>query len=321
MNFLIIRYSSLGDIILTTPVPKNIKSADKKNRVDFLTKPEYRQVYFNNPHIDKIFTGVSRKIKYDYIIDLHNSLRSNIVKYFFKGNNRITYDKASVARRTYLHTGRRFEKLDKTVVDRYIEPLNSLNIPVKYKKPEIYLSDEEKEKVEKLTGKEKYVAIAPGAKWPTKEWIPEHYSKLIIKIIRDTGFKVVLLGTENQKSLIEKLREGTGLLKKHVKDLTGKTNIRTLAGVIDRARVLITTDSAPLHMGWALDTDTVALFGPTVKEFGFQPRNAENIVIMEKDMDCRPCSLHGSKKCKFKDHACMRRIEPQAVMKKLKNFL
>ncbi len=322
MNFLIIRYSSLGDVILTTPVPKNIKAADKNHRVDFLTKPEYKKVYFNNPYVDRVFTGISRRVQYDYIIDLHNSLRSNIIKYFFKGNQRITYDKASVARRTYLHTGRRSEKLDMKVVDRYLEPLEMIEIPKKYNNPEIYLTDEEKHKVNQLTsGYEKYIAIVPGAKWPTKEWITEYYSKLIIKIIRDTNFKVIILGTLNQDKLIEQIISGTGLLKKYVKNLAGKTDFRMLAGVIEQSRILVTTDSAPLHLGCALDTDTIAFFGPTVKEFGFQPKNSKKIVVMEKNMDCRPCSLHGSKKCKYKDHACMRRIEPHTVMKKIKKIL
>ncbi len=320
MDFLLIRYSSLGDIILTTPVAENIKLADRSNRVDILTKPLYEDIFFNNQYFDDIKTGWPGRKRYDYIIDLHKSIRSNLIKYFIPSDEILTYNKAAYARRVFLHSGKKDAILKKTVIDRYLEPLRELDIPVKSKKPMINISDSERDKALTDTKGEGYVLISPGAKWHTKQWLEEYYISLIKKIIHETGLNIVLTGDSSDLNLCERLVKGAGLLKSHIINLTGKTGLRELFAVIGNSRAVITTDSAPLHIGWATGNYVIALFGPTVKEFGFQPED-KRVRIIEKEMECRPCSLHGSNKCKFKDRACMKRIEPHEVMGELHKIL
>jgi heptosyltransferase-2 len=320
MEFLLIRYSSLGDLILTTPVAENIKLADRENKVDILTKPQYEQIFFNNSNFDDIKTGWPGRKKYDYIIDLHNSIRSNLIKYFIPAAETLTYDKAAYARRVFLHSGRYDKVLEKSVIDRYLEPLEKQGIPIKTRKPLINISDSEHSKALQITKDKEYILISPGAKWVTKQWREDYYISLIKKIIQETGLNVVLSGDRSDAELCDKLLKGVGLLKSHIINLAGLTGLRELFALIANSRAVITTDSAPLHIGWATGSYVIAIFGPTVGEFGFQPDD-ERVRILEKEMGCRPCSLHGSNKCKFKDQACMKRIEPLEVMGELNDIL
>ncbi len=320
MKILIIRYSSLGDVILSTVLSRNIKTNKYDAEIDFLTKEKYSSIFFNSPDINKTLSKIPRKAKYDYIIDIHDNMRSYFARNSISGEKKITIDKASYARRIYLHTRKFSKELKKTVIDRYLFPLSEMNFSIVYKEPVIYLNDTEIEKITKFLPKRKYITIAPGAKWRTKEWISEHYTDLVIKIIRELERDIVIIGDVSGRRLSEEIIKETGLIKKHIVNLTGKTNLREAAAVIKKSDVLVSTDSAPLHIGWAVGVKVVALFGPTVKEFGFQPISPF-VSILEKNMECRPCSLHGSKKCRYGDRACMQRIEVYEVFNEIKKFL
>ncbi len=320
MKILLIRFSSLGDVILTTSVARNIKINDPTASVDILTKPEYASVFENNPDFNDVLFSISRNKKYDYVVDLHNNIRSNLIKYFFSAKKRLTYNKAVYARRIYVHTRYMGSELKKTVVDRYLEPLSEIGFDVSYIPPVFIPTEQELEDAKKLVKTQKYIAIAPGSKWRTKEWIMENYIGLAVRIIRDLGVEIVLLGSSEDVELSNKIYKGVGTLKSHITDLTGKTSIREFAAVIKNSSILVSTDSGAMHLGCAVDKEIVAIFGPTVKEFGFQPQG-EKIVIVEKKMKCRPCSLHGSNKCRYGDHACMQRIEIYEVFDEIKKYL
>ncbi|MFC2061900.1 glycosyltransferase family 9 protein [Elusimicrobiota bacterium] len=319
LNFLLIRFSSLGDVILTTSVVRNIKNNNPYNKVVILTKEQYNPVFLNNPGVDKIINNVDRSIKYDFIIDLHDNIRSGLKKYLIPAKKRMTYNSAAFARRAYLHTGKREKILNKNIIQRYLEPLEKIGYITQYVSPEIFLTKDENRKAKSMAG-ENYIAIAPGAKWKTKRWPAENYIELVIKIIKEFNLNIVILGDKSDKELTDAILKGVGLLKSHIVNLAGKTNIREAAAVIRNSRVVLSSDSAPMHLGWAVGARIIALFGPTVKEFGFQPED-EKVMILEKDMKCRPCSLHGSNKCKFNDQACMQRIEVYEVIDALKKSL
>ena len=167
------------------------------------------------------------------------------------------------------------------------------------------------------------VVIAMGAKHFNKCWLAPYWNSLIEKL-KEENYQVVVIGTEEDSKILAgykraaknasldltgklNLEETAGL------DLTGKLNLEETAGLLKEAQVLITGDSAPLHLAEALGTPVVALFGPTVREFGFTPF-LENSVLLEKELNCRPCSAHGKKKCTHKtEKQCMCLITPQEV--------
>jgi ADP-heptose:LPS heptosyltransferase len=103
----------------------------------------------------------------------------------------------------------------------------------------------------------------------------------------------------------------------HVLDLINKTTLREMAAVLGKTKGLITTDSGPMHMGVAVRTPTLALFGPTTREFGFDPR-FENCQVLQVDLDCRPCHVHGGNTCPLKHHKCLRDISVERVLQKAK---
>lgn len=320
MKFLLIRFSSLGDVILTTSVVKIIKENEPDSTIDILTKEQYKPVFLNNPDIGQVLTGVSKRTKYDFIIDLHNSIRSNIVKQFIPAKERLIYNNAAYARRLYLHSRRKNKILEKSIIDRYMQPLTEIGFNVRYIPPEVIVTAQEIEEVKNISPEGEYIAVAPGAKWKTKQWIVENYVGLAIKIIRELNMDIALLGDKDDTELSGEILKGMGLLKRHVINLTGRTGIRELAAVIKNSSVLVSTDSAAMHFGWAVGAKVVALYGPTVKEFGFQPHD-EKVSIIEKNMECRPCSLHGSKKCRYKDLACMQRIEVPEVFDEIQRII
>ena len=319
-TFLLIRYSSLGDLILATPVLSCIKSNMPEAEISFLTKEKYKGVFFNNPHVGEVLNKAPFFKKFDYIVDLHNSLRSNMHKAFIYADTRLTYNKASYARRAFLLKGIKSDVLEKNVVRRYLDALQPEGFDTSYRSPELYLSGPELKDAAGMVKAKKYIAIAPGAKWETKKWTEDKYISAVIKIIRDLETDVVLIGDSGDEALCSRIHSGAGILNRHITNMAGKTSLRTLFALIKNSEVLLSTDSGPMHAARALKTKTVALFGPTVREFGFMP-DEENIKIIEKPLKCRPCSLHGSSKCRYKDRACMKRIETHEVIDKIKELL
>lgn len=319
-KYLLIRYSSLGDVILTTSVVENIASYDPEAQIDFLTKEKYFPVYEHNRNINKLYSHIKMGSQYDVIIDLHDSIRSNISRLFAYSKQRVTYNKAMLSRRLFLHSGIKEEDLAKSVRERYLETLEKVGVETGDFKPRLYISNDEIEHAKEITEHKNYIAVVPGAKWKTKQWIEENYLSFIIKVIKEFRMDVVVLGDMHDKELADEILMGVGLLKKHVVNLVGNTNLREFFSVLNNAKAILTVDSSAMHVGCALGINTVALFGPTVKEFGFQPA-ADNVKILERDLECRPCSLHGSKKCKYFDRACMMRIEVNEVLDEFRELL
>ncbi len=148
-----------------------------------------------------------------------------------------------------------------------------------------------------------FIAMAPGSIWGTKRW--PYYPELIKRL----PGRVVVIGGPADRELAQTLVDAA---PDRVADATGAMSLRESAALIERAQLLITNDSAPLHLASALGTPTVAIFGPTVPAFGFGPR-APEAALIERELDCRPCSLHGPARCPLGHHRCMREIPADSV--------
>lgn len=320
MKILLIRYSSLGDTVLVTAAARSIKEAIGEAEIYILTKKEYSPVFQNNPDISGVIHSVSRKVKYDFIIDLHNNLRSRTRKFMIPAFKRLSYNKVSAARRVFLHSGLMQESLDKTVIERYIDPLIREGYKLQKNAPVIITTTEEDLEAGKKLPPRPVIALVPGARWKTKEWPVDKFTSLAVKSIKHLNAGIIILGGTEDTELAERVCSGTGLLKKHIRNCAGETSLREYFALIKKADAIVLPDSAALHIAWAVKTPAVALYGPTVKEFGFQPVD-EKVIILEKEMDCRPCSLHGSDKCRYKDRACLQRIEVDEVFDELKRIL
>jgi len=312
-KILIIRFSSLGDLILTTPFFKNLKLNFPESFVYFLTKKKFSEVFFNNPYIDRFifledfnFARLIRKIKElkpDIIFDLHNNLRSFLIKMFVSGK-KYTVDKRIKERRKILK-----KKITKIPHSRdwFLEILERKNLKVYDKKTEIFLTEEEKNKAKKLIidigiKTEKIIAVFPEAKWKAKTLKINKWAE-IIEGIANPYTKIFLFG-ENKTTGENLISAIGGKYRGYIIDFTGKLTLREVFSVVNLSDIVLTPDSAPTHIANALNIPVIVFFGPTVKEFGFYPLGESDIII-EKDMDCRPCHLHGGEICKRNDFECL----------------
>jgi heptosyltransferase-2 len=151
---------------------------------------------------------------------------------------------------------------------------------------------------------EPFVAVAPGSVWATKRW--PQYPELVAEL----NGRIVVIGSAADGQLATEISATAG---NRVIDATGKLSLLASAELISRATALVTNDSAPLHLASAMGTPTVALFGPTVPEFGFGPLAPRSIVLGITTLACRPCDRHGPQRCPLGHWRCMREITPRHV--------
>jgi heptosyltransferase-2 len=176
-------------------------------------------------------------------------------------------------------------------------------------KIEIFPSEDARKKIGKIwetrLPNSKVVAIAPGSRWFTKRWPVQYYNDLIQKLTAQ-HISIVLIGDEQDRTLAIEQAET-------VLNLIGRTTLLELAELLRRCDLLISNDSAPIHIASAFDTFILAIFGPTTRELGFFPWSRNSTVIENKGLACRPCGLHGGNRCPKKHFKCMLEITPQRV--------
>ena len=176
-------------------------------------------------------------------------------------------------------------------------------------KIEIFPTEEDRKNIGKIwdahLSNKQVVAIAPGSKWVTKRWPVQYYNSLI-HMLTALNINIVLVGDKQDLLLAVETSES-------VLNMIGNTSLLELAELIRRCDVLISNDSAPIHIASAFDTYILAIFGPTTRDLGFFPYSRNSTVIEHHDLPCRPCGLHGGNRCPKKHFRCMLEITPQRV--------
>jgi heptosyltransferase-2 len=162
--------------------------------------------------------------------------------------------------------------------------------------------------LKKSTGK--IIAIAPGSNWFTKRW-PEKYYEDLVKTLSESNYGIVFIGSNEERELCEKIKP----LQKSI-NIAGELSLLESAAVVKLCDLMICNDSGALHLADAMQTDVLAFFGPTVKSIGYYPFR-DNDKVLEVDLDCRPCSSHGTNTCPLGHHNCMKFIEPDFVIKEV----
>ncbi len=313
-KILVIRFSSLGDVILASSVIKPLY--ERGFHIDFLTLKPFDQMFRYDIRVNSIGvnkTDVSGKnliqfrkklTKYDIILDLHKNLRSHLLT-LLSGKKVIRYKKNSLKRRLYLiKTFRKILESDFNVVNSYTETLKKLHIKVSYPKPEIVITSEEKERFKNKLP-ENLITLGTGSQYRGKVY--KDFKK-ISDILLNLGYNVALIGTEEDKRFdVEKYSN-------KVIDLRGKLNLRESLTVISLSKLTISNDSAVAHMSRAVNTPVTVIYGATDPYFGFVPLDYEGNFI-HKGLDCQPCDLHGKKDCKFNDYRCLD-IPPEEIVDK-----
>lgn len=322
LKVLIIRFSSIGDIVLTTPVIRCLKEQLPGVEIHYLTKAAYGQLLTANEHLSKIHTFNTqlsevlprlRKEKFDYLIDLHRNLRSLKVRALL-GKTAFTFPKLNFRKFLLVHF--KIDRLPRLhIVDRYMKAVKSLSVKNDGKGLEFPIAPEDEVDVGKWEApfKKDYVAWVIGAKHFTKQF-PEHKVKEITNELKEP---VVLLGGAEDRPMGERI----GAEMPHVKNLCGELSIGQSASVVKQAKKVVTNDTGLMHIAAALEKPVVSLWGNTIPEFGMTPyfgsdekkREALSTIMEVKGLYCRPCSKIGFNKCPEGHFRCMREISNEDI--------
>lgn len=315
-KFLIIRFSSIGDIVLTTPVIRCLRKQLPDARIHFLTKQAFRGIVADNPYIDKIHTlGDSFDLmlhellteEYDYIIDLHHNLRTLRIKRFLKGVKAFSFNKLNIEK--YIYTNLKVNLLPrKHIVDRNLETVRSLGVTDDGQGLDYFIA--EKDVVDNkdlptahLHG---YIAVVIGAALATKK-LPIHKLKELCAAI---DHPLILLGGK------EDYEDGKAIAAiddVKIYNACGKFNLNESADLVRRSKLVITHDTGLMHIAAALQKPIISVWGNTVPAFGMYPyygkfsKQHYDVVEVNK-LWCRPCSKIGYKKCPKGHFKCMKQI-------------
>jgi len=338
-RILLIRTSSFGDIILTTPLIRALKASFPSAQMDFFTKKQYQSLLEHHPSVKVFgfdpeagFFGLAKAIrelrakKYDLVIDLQVNPRSILIRYFSGARMQRRYRKYSLERRL-LKWGINLLKSTPPVAERYFSALEDFGIKPNGKGPEIFFSEKELSQAKQILESAgllgmPLIGLAPGASKFTKQWPAERFAKAGAALARELFAGAVILGGKEDAGVAEEVRSGLqaqGVEK--VKNLAGELSLLASSAVISRLKLLISNDSALMHLATAVDTPVAAIFGATTRELGFFPYSRKARVLEINDLECRPCSLHGEKNCPEKHFRCMLEIEPEQVVEAAKNLL
>ena len=320
-KILIIRLSSLGDVLLTTPVLRAIKKQWPDITVDFLVGKNYLSAIETNPLINEVFefdkeknptafVNLLNKKKYDLIIDLQNNLRSRNLtsKLPFK---KVRFKKPTLKKLLLVHfKWNRFKEL-KTIPQMYAESIPGLEF--NSETPEINLPEKI---VSSIKPANNFIGFAPGSKHFTKMWPVEYYIDLGKKL-NEAGFTILLFGGAADKEICEEIHNS---LSDSI-DLSTNNDLLQIARDMRECRLIICNDSGLMHLAQAVDVPLFAFFGSTVKEFGFFPYTEKSKVIENEGLYCRPCSHIGKAKCPKKHFRCMLELTPDNVFNEIEDFL
>jgi heptosyltransferase-2 len=202
---------------------------------------------------------------------------------------------------------------DLHAVDRHLQLLEPMNLILDERIPKLFPNTIDENIIDeylKGTKSNEIICIAPGSVWKTKRWPEQKYIELIKKLI-ELKYSVLLIGGNADKIICSNIESSVN--SSRLLNLCGKLSILQSTAVIMRSQVLVTNDTAPLHIASAVKTPCVALFGPTVQEFGFTPIG-NRYIIVEKNLSCRPCTPHGGNHCPIWTHDCMEMISVEEVI-------
>lgn len=315
-NILIVRFSSLGDVVLTMGVIRELATQFPDLEIDVVTSKKFSEVFANSPYIRNCYEvdttqsavkmAFSRsqlfQSKYDYILDLQNSLRSKLFTFGLSSN----IARVAKFRMEKLAMVQKKERLQlPPIPDRYRSTVQQF-FPVKNDSNglELFVSNSHKKLYPHRIG------IAPGAKHFTKR-LPLEKWKDVIDGLLQKGFEITVLGGIEDKEVCRELAE---LDNERINNYGGATSLRQTVEAIQECQVVISNDSSVAHIASACKVPIVSIFGSTTPGFGFLPYQTQNIVIENKELSCRPCTHIGKSSCPLGHFECMKSIQPNDIL-------
>ncbi len=340
---LVIRFSSIGDIVLSTPLLRVLRARFPESQIDYVTRTEYAGLVRHNANLNVThefdaatgFTGLRelkrkfRRERYDLVIDLHNSIRSRYLRSMLGVESIVKVDKRIKERTLLVKFKKNTYGSAVPVADRYIETVSEFGIRKDGKGPELYVPDEVlfgvSGKIAKLrlNRYEHVLGLCPFAKHATKEWMTERFVELGIRAARELNCAIMILGGPQDRARSEVLVQSlSGSIEGgRIFNLTGEFTLLETAAAMQYCDALVCNDSGLMHMATAMEKGVVAIFGPTVEEFGFFPQGKQSVVLERKGLYCRPCSHLGLPQCPERHFRCMMEIDTGEVFNTLRGLI
>ena len=336
-RILLIKPSSLGDCLHALGVLNGLRKARPRAKISWLINSEYAELIEEHPGLDEVIEfnrgqfgakklglaavrevfrlcGELRARKFDLVIDLQGLLRSGLMAAATGADVRVGLADAREGAGLFYTHRVQLENTDVHAVDRYMRCLESLGMGTEERDFSLPVAAKVSEEIEGLLVEaglkknERFVLVAPGARWESKRWAIEKFAQVIDGIKEEMSLRCVLAGAKNEKDLCERL---AGMCKSEPINMAGETSLKQLAGLVKRSELVVGHDSGTIHLAVAMDRPLVCIIGPTEpKKTG--PYGREDSIV-RVEVDCWPC-----RKEKCADNKCMDLIGVEAVLGKIK---
>lgn len=329
-KFLIIRFSSIGDIVLTTPVIRCLKKQVPDAEVHFLVKDKFRSVVEHNPYIDKLhvlahsWELMIEELKtenYDYIIDLHHNAKTLRLKSALKKKS-FSFYKLNIQK--YIYTSLKINMLPRVhIVDRYLKTVASFGVENDGAGLDYFIAKEEEIKKEDIPASHSagYIACVIGAAHGTKRW-PVHKWK---EFCKKMDHPIILLGGPEDKVNGDEIAAVDNI---KIYNSCGKFKLNESADIVRRSKMVISNDTGLMHIAAAYKKPVISLWGNTVPSFGMYPYYGNKYtdvqlfdILETKKLWCRPCSKIGYDKCPLRHFKCMENINTGKVLERARQRL
>ena len=342
-KILVLRFSSIGDIVLSSPLLRALRTRFPNSQIDFVTRKEYAELVRSNQNInytyefnaDDGFNGLRalrKKVSeenYDLLVDIHGSLRSRYIRAFVGPGRIVAVDKREKERAALVKFKKDLYRDSVPVAQRYIETVKQFGVQDDGKGLELHIPDEilfgvsGKLATLQLNTFEKVVGLCPTARHATKCWPKERFVDLGVRCARDWDAKILLFGSHADVPYCDDVAKAiaAGAGDDSATNLAGQLSLLETAAAMDFCDVVVTNDSGLMHIAEARRRNLVAIFGSTVRQFGFFPQSRNSTVVERSGLSCRPCSHIGRSSCPEQHFRCMMDIGVEEVYAQTKMML
>ena len=327
-RILLVRFSSMGDILLTSALVRALRGRHPDAHIAFLTKTQFTPLVSDSPRLTEVLTysdgapllPLARELRarrFTHLLDLHGSLRSRALHLLVPGRWR-EYSKRRVAREILIRLKKNVYRDGVPEAERFFDAAAGLDVRPDGQGLEFFVGAPATTKVEGWLGargftRAPFTLLGPGAAHFTKRWPPEYWTALAGDLARQ-GRALVVTGGKAEREIGDAIVDAARAAEPRVlaANSAGEFSLQETGALLRRAEVLVVGDTGIMHMATAVGTPIVTMMGPTVAPFGFYPYHA-NATVLERDLACRPCTAFGGPTCPEGHHRCLRDIAPAEV--------
>ena len=323
-TILVIRLSSIGDIVLTTPLLRSLKVAFPEARIDYCTKVPYASLLAENPRISSIYTLEEPPSgSYDLVVDLQNNLRSHAIVRSLRRQHLVHYRKANWKKWLLVQCKINIYGSYRSVVDRYRDALKEFALSGDSLGCELYPSLSDRAfACTVVDGNRKTLALCFGAKHFTKRYPPRSFAALLTLLLSETPMLVLLLGGKEDAPQASEIIEALpAAFRPMVLNLAGSCSLMQSAAILERSDAILCNDTGLMHIASAFGKKLFLLFGSSSASFGFLPCHASYDLFQVEGLSCRPCSHIGRDCCPKGHFRCMNDLSQSFIAGKILDYL